>query len=64
MTLRKESFHSSQCSSMPLNFSGRARPLRSIIDAAVMPGIGGIAESVASKGVGSAMAAIIRSPTT
>eukprot|EP00972_Heterocapsa_arctica_P038372 5650288-Heterocapsa_arctica.AAC.1 len=64
MTLRRESFHSNQCSSRPSNFSGRARPLRSIMDAAVTPGSGGIAESEAGTGVGSAIAAIIRSSPT
>eukprot|EP00972_Heterocapsa_arctica_P111602 16426986-Heterocapsa_arctica.AAC.1 len=48
MTLRKLDFHSSQCSSVPSNFSGRARPFRSTMEAAVVVAIAG--EGVAAAG--------------
>eukprot|EP00972_Heterocapsa_arctica_P030409 4478435-Heterocapsa_arctica.AAC.1 len=41
MTLRKVAFQSNQCSSVPSNFSGRARPFRSTIDAAVVAAVAG-----------------------
>eukprot|EP00972_Heterocapsa_arctica_P114496 16442712-Heterocapsa_arctica.AAC.1 len=54
-------FHSSQCSSVPSNFSGRARPFRSTIAAAGIPTRFGTYGAGGGTSGGGTTAAVIRS---
>eukprot|EP00972_Heterocapsa_arctica_P021349 3144137-Heterocapsa_arctica.AAC.1 len=62
ITLRTLDFRSSQCSSVPSNFSGLAKPLRSTMELAVVIGVVDVAAAAVGPGVvtsGSASASTI-----